>query len=83
MYYFSSEYSDFVKGDFSRREAGRTSWKEVETKIQSVLMQIVPEVFPDEKSRRKFSSSCRYFLYFQEVCIVTPRFRTLFLFKKI
>ncbi|XP_076114826.1 uncharacterized protein LOC143082831 isoform X2 [Mytilus galloprovincialis] len=53
----SSEYSDFVKGDFSRREAGRTSWKEVEAKIQSVLMQIVPEVFPDEKSRRKFSSS--------------------------
>lgn len=53
----SSEYKDFVKGDASRREAGRASWKEVEADIQKVFTQIVPEVFPDDKTRRKFSAS--------------------------
>ena len=47
---FSSEYKDFIKGDYSRREAGRACWKEMEVKIQKLFNKIIPEVFQDEKT---------------------------------
>jgi hypothetical protein len=37
---FSSEYKDFIKGDYSRREAGRACWKEMEVKIRKLFNKI-------------------------------------------
>ena len=54
---FSSEYKDFIRVDYSRREAGRASWKEMEVKIQKLFNKIIPEVFQDEKTRRKYYNS--------------------------
>ena len=60
---FSSEYKDFIKADYFRREAGRVSWKEMEAKIQKLFNKIIPEVFPDEKTRRKYYNSSKLYSY--------------------
>ena len=65
---FSSEYKDFIKGDYSRREAGRACWKEMEVKIQKLFNKIIPEVFQDEKTRRKYYNSSMLQFYLQKYC---------------